>query len=48
MHFVKTAISCFLAIFLYLANEFLYADDLVLMSERIKNLKKVFEMERGI
>ena len=31
-----------------LINEILYADDLVLMSESIENLKEVFKIERGV
>ena len=31
-----------------LMNEILYANNLVLVSESIKNLKEVFKMERGV
>ena len=31
-----------------LMNEILYADDLVLMSESMENLKEVVKMERGV
>ena len=31
-----------------LMNEILYANDLVIMSESIENLKEVFKMKRGV